>query len=293
MDKKMDDLELVSIIIVTYNSGEFIEQTLDSCLKQTYRNIEVIISDDNSQDNTIQICTEWVGKNNVEFDLKIVTSNIRAGIPANCNRGAKASAGSWLKFLGADDILVSDAIENLMLTRKSHTDIIFSRFETFGDEIQSADIYPYSFTWNIIKARSCRVNDFSHWRFLLGFSNVAPGVMISRDTFYQNGSYDERYYLLEDLPLWYKVLSSTASVSFCESITVKYRIHAHQATAVGISKVLKNDLLLFNNSVRKKFTIPYCHNLLQILANSNSRFTFLKYIDIFQWYISIYNRVCR
>ncbi|HEI8399873.1 TPA: glycosyltransferase family 2 protein [Citrobacter freundii] len=289
----MNGLELVSIVIVTYNSEKFIEQTLDSCLKQTYRNIEVIISDDNSEDNTLQICTEWKEKNNCEFELKIVTSNMRAGIPANCNRGAKASAGSWLKFLGADDILVSDAIEKLMLSRKEHTGIIFSRFETFGDKIQFADIYPYSFTWNIIKERSCSVDDFSHWRFLLGFSNVAPGVMISRETFYQNGTYDERYYLLEDLPLWYKVLSSTASVSFCESITVKYRIHAHQATAAGISKILKSDLLLFNRSVRKKFAIPYYHNLLQILANSNKKYTFLKYIDIFQWYISIYNRMFR
>lgn len=291
MDNKMDDLELVSIIIVTYNSGKFIEQTLDSCLKQTYRNIEVVISDDNSEDGTVQICTEWKEKNNCKFDIKIVTSNIRAGIPANCNRGAKASAGSWLKFLGADDILVSDAIEKLMLCRQKDVGIIFSRFETFGDRIQSKDIYPYSFTWNIIKARSCSKSDFSHWRFLLGFSNVAPGVMISRDTFYQNGTYDERYYLLEDLPLWYKVLSSAASVSYCESITVKYRIHTHQATAAGISNVLKSDLLLFNNSVRKKFTIPYYHNLLQILANSNSKYTFLKYFDIFQWYISIYNRI--
>lgn len=62
MDNKMDDLELVSIIIVTYNSGKFIEQTLDSCLKQTYRNIEVVISDDNSEDGTVQICTEWKRK---------------------------------------------------------------------------------------------------------------------------------------------------------------------------------------------------------------------------------------
>lgn len=289
----MDNLELVSIIIVTYNSSKFIEQTLDSCLKQTYRNIEVIISDDNSDDNTLQLCTEWKEKNKCEFKLKIVTSDLRAGIPANCNRGAKASSGSWLKFLGADDILVSDAIEKLMLSRRKHTDIIFSRFKTFGDKIQSADIYPYSFTWNIIKQRSCGVDNFAHWRFLLGFSNVAPGVMISRDAFYRNGTYDERYYLLEDLPLWYKILSSTASVSFCESITVKYRIHAKQATAAGISKVLKSDLLLFNDSVRKKFSIPYYHNLLQILANSNNKYTFLKYIDIFQWYISIYNRMFR
>ena len=56
---------LVSIIVITYNSAKFVLETLESAKAQTYQNIELIISDDGSTDNTVQICREWL-KNNEE-----------------------------------------------------------------------------------------------------------------------------------------------------------------------------------------------------------------------------------
>lgn len=61
----------------------------------------------------------------------------------------------------------------------------------------------------------------------------------------------------------------------------------------GHQRVIKKDLLKFNVSVRKRYKAPYVHNLIQIIANSNKRLRFLKYIDLFQWYISLYNRLCK
>lgn len=290
MDFEMLNHEMVSIVIVTYNSADFIEETLDSCLKQTYSNIEIIVSDDNSADDTVYCCTQWNEKNNSQVKFKVITSELRAGIPANCNRGALAASGSWIKFLGADDLLETTAIEDLMASRKCNNGIVFSRFETFGENV-STEVFPYSFTWNLIKNKSERNSKYSDWLFLLGFSNVAPGVMISRETFDKYHGYDESYYLLEDLPLWYKLFSNNECISYCSVITVKYRIHQNQVTSSGISELLKKDLIKFNVSVRKRYKAPYFHNLIQIIANSNKRLRFLKYIDLFQWYISLYNRL--
>lgn len=285
----MQNNEMVSIVIVTFNSADFIEETLNSCLMQSYPYIEIIVSDDNSTDDTVQRCAQWSEKNCSKTKFKIITSELRAGIPANCNRGAMASSGCWIKFLGADDLLEKTAIEDLMTSRKCNDGIVFSRFETFGTGVTS-ELFPYSFTWDLIKNKSDLNSKYSDWLFLLGFSNVAPGVLISRTTFDKYHGYDESYYLLEDLPLWYKLFLNDECISYCSKTTVKYRIHNNQVTASGISELLKKDLMKFNDSVRKKYKTAYIHNLIQIISNSNKRMRFLKYIDLFQWYIFLYNR---
>ncbi|MEL4014802.1 glycosyltransferase family 2 protein [Dryocola clanedunensis] len=282
--------DLVSIIIVTYNSSEYVIDTLESCLNQTYVPIEIIISDDGSTDNTLELCHAWKKNIATNKNINIITSNERRGIPANCNRGANAANGQWLKFLGADDILKLDAIQNLINATDANTDLVFSKFETFGENIRHSEIFPYSFTWNLIKSAENCWDKKREWLFLLGFSNVAPGAFIRSSAFHALGGYDESYYLLEDLPLWYKLFSENYKVKHCESITVCYRIHLKQATSFGISPLLKKDLLKFTSEKRKKYFIPYWHNRFQIYILSNKRISKLKYINIFQWLISLYNR---
>ncbi len=58
MDKSRETL--VSIVVITYNSAKFILETLESSKAQTYKNIELIISDDCSTDNTVEICQQWI-----------------------------------------------------------------------------------------------------------------------------------------------------------------------------------------------------------------------------------------
>ncbi|OWF92363.1 hypothetical protein B4916_03570 [Yersinia intermedia] len=55
---------LVSIVVASYNAEHFIEETLDSCINQLYKNIEIIITDDYSSDATVNICNEWINKKN-------------------------------------------------------------------------------------------------------------------------------------------------------------------------------------------------------------------------------------
>ena len=90
---------LVSIIVVTYNSSKYVLETLESVRKQTYQNIELIITDDCSLDDTLEICNEWVEGNKKRFvRTNIVTVEKNTGIPSNCNRGIKKSTGKWIKL---------------------------------------------------------------------------------------------------------------------------------------------------------------------------------------------------
>ena len=111
--KKIDCSSLVTVVILTYNSEEFVIETLESIKAQTYSNIELIISDDCSCDHTVDQCNEWV-ENNKEYFVNtlVLTVTANTGTAGNCNRALANSKGKWLKFLGADDLLSPDAIEN-------------------------------------------------------------------------------------------------------------------------------------------------------------------------------------
>jgi len=99
---------LVSIVVITYNSSKYVLETLESCKNQTYKNIELIISDDASKDNTVKLCQNWIEKNKKRFfRTELITTIKNTGIPSNCNRGVRASKGEWVKLIAGDDVLCS------------------------------------------------------------------------------------------------------------------------------------------------------------------------------------------
>ena len=74
---------LVSIVVITYNSSEYVCETLESAKAQSYQNIELIVSDDASTDNTVPIVTKWIRENKSRFVcVEIVTSPSNTGITA-------------------------------------------------------------------------------------------------------------------------------------------------------------------------------------------------------------------
>ena len=96
---------LVTIGVLAYNSAKTILETLDSIALQTYDNIELIICDDGSTDNTLVVVKTWLKEHVSNFyRTEIVTVNQNTGTPANCNRLLKHSNGEWLKMIAADDL---------------------------------------------------------------------------------------------------------------------------------------------------------------------------------------------
>src|SRR5438309_3687253 len=103
MEKHFQDIPLVSVIVLTYNSAITVLETLESIKQQTFRNIELIITDDCSKDNTVEICSNWLNSNKGIFVRVIILEvDKNTGTSANCNRGLKASTGQWIKFIAGD-----------------------------------------------------------------------------------------------------------------------------------------------------------------------------------------------
>lgn len=142
-----EEQPLVSIIVITYNSAKYVLETLESARAQTYQNIELIISDDGSQDNTVEMCKDWLSENNKCFvSTELLTVEKNTGVPANCNRGIKAAQGEWIKFIAGDDILLSTCVEdNVKYVPGKDIKILLSSvklFDTTGKEKINGEVWP-------------------------------------------------------------------------------------------------------------------------------------------------------
>lgn len=102
----MDTQPLVSICVPAYNSAEFVLKTIQSILNQTYRNLEVVITDDCSKDSTSQIISSF------EDDrIKYFQNTENLGVEKNWNKTLHLSKGKYCKVMGADDIIYPTFIE--------------------------------------------------------------------------------------------------------------------------------------------------------------------------------------
>ena len=78
---------LVSVCVVTYNSAATIVDTLESIKAQTYQNLELVVSDDCSKDDTVKVCREWIAANKDRFAAAtVIESEVNTGVSANCHR---------------------------------------------------------------------------------------------------------------------------------------------------------------------------------------------------------------
>lgn len=98
---------LISICIPTCNGERFLQEALDSVAAQTYQNIEIVISDDGSQDRTVAICEQF--QKQARFPVSIYHHQ-SSGIGANWNHCIKKAKGEYIKFLFQDDLLEPDCL---------------------------------------------------------------------------------------------------------------------------------------------------------------------------------------
>lgn len=220
---------LVTIIVITYNSAPFVLETLESARAQTYRNIELIVSDDGSTDGTIEICREWIARNGVRFvRSELLTVPENTGIPANCNRGVSAAHGEWVKLIAGDDALYPTAIEQNItyLQVHPHISVLFTAFNEFDVDLKESCFIrkrPKSNQRYFYETYSAR-NQFEHIN-TKGFASLAPSMFISQATLHEVEGFDERFKLIEDFPLYHKLTNKGIKLWYSDIVTVKYRRH--------------------------------------------------------------------
>lgn len=278
----MNENPLVSVVVITYNSAKTVLETLDSIAAQTYKNIELIISDDCSKDETVSLCETWLSNNSERFVRSLIVRTTKnSGVAPNVNNGIFASSGEWIKSVAGDDGLLSDAIENYVsyINTNPGCRIAYAKLHFFGndkDRVKNAKLFYEKQYESIIKGDyETQFRAIHSSLFLPG-----PGVFVNRSLYDEVSGYDERYPFCEEYPFTYYVLEKGEKIHFVDKECYLYRIRTDSLCRQGQEKVMLHPRVfrdqyrfvkevLFWKSIKHGFAIQGIKTLLTYYSTSS------------------------
>lgn len=237
-------MQKVSIIIPAYNSAEYIKQAVDSALGQTYKNVEIVVVDDGSTDNTAGVLAPYIKENNIKY---IHQENEGAGMARN--KGINNSSGEIVAFLDADDIWMPDKLEKqIPLLSNPDIGVVYSDIEIFGDSfvaLRHSEIASGFYRGNILK------------HLIKGNFIPTSSVVMRRSIFgiIDGFADNSRFYTVEDYEFWLRVATITKFDYVSDSL-VKYRVHKDQLSGSRVKTHASLARLYKSLLVRRAFS-PY------------------------------------
>ena len=255
----MSFLPLVTIIVPTYNVADYIENAIDSLLYQTYTNLEIIIVDDCSTDDTLKIIKNKYSKNN---KIKIFENKKNLGSAFTRNIGIQQAKGKYIALLDADDYYVKDKIEKQVHLMEANPEIgVCSSFlQCFG--LQN-NIIEFSVNHSDIKDNQ-----------LLGCPVAQPATMFRTSILRKYDLYyNENFRLAQDYELFVRMLELNIQFITIPEPLVYYRISGNQASFImDKGKMIRNKEQW---EVSKKIH----YKVLNKLINEKSELYNIKWVD--------------
>lgn len=199
---------LVSIVIPVHNGEKYIKESIDSCLNQTYKNIEIIVVDDKSEDRTLEILKEYGQK------LTVIPVEKQNGLGNVINIGIRESKGKYIARMDADDIMYPTRIEKQVQYLESNPNCV-----AIGGQIDIIDENS-----NITSHREYAIEDrdIKKNRFL--FQPFAhPAVTLRKSTVEEISLYPEDMWKVEDVK-FFLILSTKGEFHNLEDTVLKYRM---------------------------------------------------------------------
>lgn len=206
---------LVSIIIPVYNGSDFILNTLNKVLQQTWQNVEIIVVDDGSTDNTADVVAS------IKSDKIRLIKKPNGGAAAARNVGIRNSAGQFIQFLDADDYLSDEKIENqikIIYSSKSEIEstVVFCSYKNdYGDKIRTVEN-------NIINRNYNNPPDLllTLWRYRK--FNVIHSYLIPRNLILKSGFWNESLTTNDDGEFIARLLFNASVLIFDNKSTAYY-----------------------------------------------------------------------
>lgn len=212
---------LVSVTIPTYNAEEFIIESIESILNQDYPNIEIVIADDCSTDNTQQILKEYL-KDKDPSKIKVFFNEKNVGVTKNSNICLKACTGKYIFLHAGDDIMLPKKISTQVQFMETHPDyvICYHNMDVF-DSTTKKTLYLY----NSFYRNYPHQGDISKILKYASFFG-ACSVAIRADAIPDYG-YNENILTCSDWFLVFDVLAQGGKIGYINKVLSRYRRHSN------------------------------------------------------------------
>ena len=226
----------VSVLIPTYNRAHYIEAAVSSVIHQLAAGDEILILDDGSTDNTVQLLQQYSAEPRLRY-LRKAHSNA----PDTRNRAIAESRNPWLLWLDSDDILVPGTLAyyRRMNSRYPGVDVFYGNLLLCGD-LQSTK---YRFDPHMRFRDYYQKNE--QLRDDLFYANRIPnpGTLVRKTVYDRHGPYDTRFLRLHDYEFWVRT-ASYIQVKHCRRIVCQWRWHDSNMSSGSVSRDLRYDMML-------------------------------------------------
>lgn len=202
----------VSVVITAYNVEKYIKKAINSVLNQTYKNIEIVVVEDCSTDNTLKFI-KGLQKSDLAFPINLVQHKENVGAGLSRRDGIKASTGDFIMLLDADDWLNKDYIEHLVDRQK----------ETDADIVGGGITYCYEDT-DKFETNTFGTTVSEGFQKFADYNDgkvVFLNNKIVRSTMYDTVEYCDRRYV-EDTPVIMKLLYNANKVAYVNEAGYNY-----------------------------------------------------------------------
>lgn len=211
VSKTLGTQPLVSIILPCYNGERFLRECIDSILAQTYNSFELMVVDDGSTDNTLNILRKVDDKR-----VRILRNVKNEGIVSCLNKGINAAMGKYIARIDADDYMHRERLEKQVLyledEKNRNVAVVGSHHYIINSMGKLVGLKQYPMENDEIKIKSFFQNPFSH-----------PSVMMRADVV-KELKYLKKFKHTEDYDLWFRIFEKHKSANIPEFLTY-YRIH--------------------------------------------------------------------
>lgn len=225
---------LVSIITATYNTAPYLRETITSVLAQTYPNIEYIVLDDGSTDNTPAVLSEF--RTRVQLH-----QHANMGEQRTVNKGFQLATGDYLIVVSADDPVKPLLVETLVAYMEAHPDVLvaypgWEMIDSAGKVMALQPMYEYDY------------NILLRWHYCL----AGPGSMLRRRALELEGGRDVDFRYTADYELWMR-LGLHGPFAYVNQTLATWRYHANSTTvAVRDRRMAEEHFHLIEKLYRRK-----------------------------------------
>lgn len=236
---------LISVCIINYNQGRFFADALNSYLSQTYKELELIVIDDCSTDNSVEVINRLLNEKNVKANF--ICNKANQGICKNMNLGIAVSKGSYFSVVASDDYFGPKRYEKLMNAAKQADDsykLFYSNCKMVDENGEVIENDFINFFRPLLEVKSGNIFP----ELLKGNFIPAIALLIKKDVFTSVGLFDETL-RLEDYDMWLRI-AAKYNFLYVEDDEVYYRQLNHS---------LMRTLEKRNTYYREHFNVLFKH----------------------------------